>query len=287
MNKLSDITPSIRVAHHYKFFSGEHFSENRIGYCYAFHLFDGGRGKVRVDGKLYSVNKGSLFFIRPEQVHSFYPDPVHPFRSYNIYCELWQDPALATNKHLAWNPADFDSSLLTPVHSCSELDVIPSVMQLQQYPVMQEMFACIVSSHNQAANPYKQQITRSLLHGWLLKLCSDCLSQDAFDPRIQRLMDLIEQNPTINYTDILHQSGIRKTQLHESFKKMSGMSPKSFIQKVIMKQAAAELLESSRSVSDISDLLGFSSIHYFSKRFTSYYGISPTAFRLGHNDRKK
>jgi AraC-like DNA-binding protein len=274
------------VAHHYKFFSGEHFSENRIGYCYAFHLFDGGRGKVRVDGKLYAVNKGTLFFIRPEQVHSFYPDPSQPFRSYNIYCELWREPALATNKHLAWNPGEFDRSLLTPVTACSELNQIPSIVQLQQHPVMQELFSVIVSSHSQTHHPYKQETTRSLLYGWLLKLYSECLRQDAFDPRIQQLMDWVEQDPAVDYTDLLRHSGIRKTQFHEAFKRMSGMAPKSYILKVKMKHAAAELLESSRSISDIADLLGFSSIHYFSKRFTDYYGISPTSFRLGRNNRK-
>ncbi|WP_237763041.1 AraC family transcriptional regulator [Paenibacillus sp. A3] len=39
------------------------------------------------------------------------------------------------------------------------------------------------------------------------------------------------------------------------------------------------LLESRQSVTSISDNLGYDSIHYFSKQFAAYYGISPTAFR--------
>jgi AraC family transcriptional activator of mtrCDE len=278
---LSALTPSIRVAHHYKFQSGEHFSENRIGYCYAFHLFTSGKGKVQVENRLYPVTKGSLLFLRPEQVHSFYPDPLQPYTSYNIYAELWTQPSLNTNIHLAWSPEEFDSRLLTPVLSCVELDHLPNVIALQQHPLLQDWFARLVHVHQKPDQPYADQIARSLLYVWILELYNASRKDVQYDPRIQHILSQIEVNPSLSYSDLLEQSGIRKTQFHDLFKSITGQSPKNYLLQIQMKHAAVELSETSRSVSQISEALGFSSIHYFSRRFTSYYGISPTAYRHG------
>lgn len=283
MKTLSNITPSIRVAHHYRFWSGEHFSENRIGYCYAFHLFDKGKGKVRVGDSLYSVSKGMLLVVRPEELHSFYPDPSQPFSSYNMYCEIWKSPAQATHLHIAWSQAEYQADLVTPVWSCPELDRLPSVIPLQQHSLLQDLFSHMVKLHqiDQHKDGYSYSIVQSYLLGWITELCRSVYNTHHSDTRIQRIMERIEREPSLSYSELLEQSGMQKTQFHEVFKRTAGISPKAYILKMLMKQAAAELLESSRSVSEISDSLGFSSIHYFSKRFTEYYGISPTAFRQG------
>ena len=62
---------------------------------------------------------------------------------------------------------------------------------------------------------------------------------------------------------------------------MTGMPPYAYWTKRQMERAAASLLESDKSVTDIADWLGYTSIHHFSKQFAAYYGVSPSAYR-GH-----
>ncbi len=65
------------------------------------------------------------------------------------------------------------------------------------------------------------------------------------------------------------------------FKETVGMSPKQYHSSLRM-TLAAETLKNDRndkSISEIADILGFSSVHYFSRKFKEHFGTSPTRFR--------
>lgn len=46
-----------------------------------------------------------------------------------------------------------------------------------------------------------------------------------------------------------------------------------------MKEAKKLLRESNYNVTQISELLGYASIHHFSRMFKRAYGVSPTAYQ--------
>ncbi|MBW7453554.1 AraC family transcriptional regulator [Paenibacillus sepulcri] len=281
MKKLEQITPSIRIAHHYRF-SENRFSEmNRVGYCYALHLFDSGRGKVQIDGTMHNAAKGTLIFLRPDQPHSFFPDPVNPFSSFNIYYEPWRRPALNTSMHLVRDKSEYDKAMLTPVMDCPELEHMPNVLQLENQPAVFEMMALIVESHQNTGEPYAEAMENSLLYALLLQLFMWRAHQAAYDSRIQRIKERLDMDSSLNYLDLMEQEGLKKSQFHRLFLEVTGLPPRAYCLRNQMKQAVTELLESRKSISEIADSLGFPSIHYFSKRFKSYYGVSPKAYREG------
>ncbi len=281
MSTLREIQPSIRVANYYRFRRDDKSEEiGRIGYCYAFHLFESGRGRVVIEGHTYSLQKGDLLFIPPNQFHSFYSDPEYLLSSYNFYCELWTDFPMETNQHLSWGAAHLDNALFTAIHSCSELDQLPSVIRLQHHELLGDLLVHIFREW-QKTDLYAGSIVSHLLAGWILKLIQVSQSVMPYDYRIRRIIDQMEQrsDPIGDYDSWLKQSGLKKTQFHELFKKTTGFSPKSYWIKVKMKQAAANLWESNRSITDIAAELGYSSIHYFTNQFSSFYGVSPSEFR--------
>ena len=65
----------------------------------------------------------------------------------------------------------------------------------------------------------------------------------------------------------------------DSFKKVTGMSMKKYHDMLRMRYAFQLLEETELSISEISDRLGFDSIHYFSRRFKERYGFSPSELR--------
>ncbi|MBR2452795.1 MAG: helix-turn-helix domain-containing protein [Clostridia bacterium] len=69
-----------------------------------------------------------------------------------------------------------------------------------------------------------------------------------------------------------------KTQLCKIFRESTAMSPMDYYSSLKVKEAKKLLREKNNSVSQISDMLGFSSIHTFSRSFKKAVGLSPTAY---------
>ena len=67
--------------------------------------------------------------------------------------------------------------------------------------------------------------------------------------------------------------------ISDSFRKTTGMSVKQYHDLIRMRYASQLLEETELSVSEISERLGFDSIHYFSRRYKERYGFSPSAVR--------
>ncbi|UVI28255.1 AraC family transcriptional regulator [Paenibacillus spongiae] len=281
LDQMHLMAPSIRVAHHYRFpLEWNPSQTKRIGYCYALHLVDEGKGSITASGRTYPLKKGDLAFVPPRLLHSFHSNPDHPMGTYNIYCELWSDAPMPTPHHLVWDEADFDKRLLTAQRHGTPLDRLPLIISLQHRSSMMELFTHAVNQHQLKAL-YSTQIAGCLLKGLLLELVQAGSDSLVPDYRMTMIMERIDKEATAGsrYDEWLAGSGLRKTQFHERFKQATGLSPKAYWTKAIMKQAAAALRESNRSVTGIAEDLGYSSIHHFSKQFTSYFGVSPTEFR--------
>ena len=71
---------------------------------------------------------------------------------------------------------------------------------------------------------------------------------------------------------------ISKTQLCKIFRESTGQSPMEYYMELKIKEAKKLLREKNHSVSQISDMLGYSSIHIFSRAFKKAVGFSPTAY---------
>ncbi|RKP57342.1 AraC family transcriptional regulator [Cohnella endophytica] len=281
MQLVSELQPSIRVAHLYDFPKGNNeFESTRIGYCYAFHLIKSGKGKIAVQGRTFHVRKGDLLYFPPRVCHSFYSDPEQPLSSYNIYCELWSPVPIATQQHLVWDAADFNSSFLTEMKEDAAIERLPNYVPLQHHETTVSLFEHIV---NQFQSPHllSDEIVRCLLKAFVLEIIQLSATPLLTDYRIKPIMDLIDQeaNAERHYEAWLELSGLKKTQFHALFKNATGLSPKAYWTRAIMKQAAAALRESNRSITELAYGLGYSSIHHFTKQFTGYYGVAPSVFR--------
>lgn len=278
---LTAMNPAVRTAHHYRFPYEKNGSESfRLGYCYAFHLVTGGKGAVTLPSGTFPIAKGDLLYFPPKLQHSFQSDAAHALSTYNIYCDLWETRPDAGQKHLVWKEADFDPHILTAMEPNADLDNLPNLLHFQHQSAITDLFALVVEQHQNSA-PYSGAIAKSLLQALVLKIVQLHTYTPFIDFRIKPLLDNIQKKAYMgsSYESWLEQSKLKKTQFHQLFKQATGMSPKAYWTSVIMKQAAAALKESARSVTDIAEDLGYSSIHHFSKQFTLYYGISPSEYR--------
>lgn len=72
--------------------------------------------------------------------------------------------------------------------------------------------------------------------------------------------------------------GISYSQFLKIFEKQLSTTPKNYIIKLKMSYAC-ELLETDKSITEISEIVGFTDVYFFSKQFKKHMNISPTGYR--------
>jgi len=103
---------------------------------------------------------------------------------------------------------------------------------------------------------------------------------------ICKLMRFIDDkyNSIINLDDLARIAGVNKTTLIYIFKQLYGITPMRYVSLRRMARAKELLCLTDKSISEISNEVGYQSIHYFSKAFKDKEGCSPFEYRMYQKD---
>ena len=93
---------------------------------------------------------------------------------------------------------------------------------------------------------------------------------------VNYMLDHISGNITID--EIVRYSGSNKTTIAKVFRNNFDMSIMEYFIHMKINTAKKYLREDNYNISQISDLLGYSGIHYFSRQFKNVTGMSPTEY---------
>jgi signal transduction histidine kinase/DNA-binding response OmpR family regulator len=86
-------------------------------------------------------------------------------------------------------------------------------------------------------------------------------------------------NPDFSVNDITVEMGISRVQIYRKIKALIGMSVNDYIISVRLKKAQHLLLNTSKSITEISSEVGFASATYFSTTFKAKFNVSPKDFK--------
>lgn len=78
--------------------------------------------------------------------------------------------------------------------------------------------------------------------------------------------------------EICHKFFISRSSLQSLFKAHLHTSPKNYLINIKLQKSKELIQENRHTISEIAYLLGFSSIHYFSRLFKKYYNMSPSEY---------
>ena len=105
------------------------------------------------------------------------------------------------------------------------------------------------------------------------------LSNELNDKFVKRALKVVKDNMSnrdFNKESFAYEMNVSSSLLYKKIKSLTGQSPTDFI-RVIRLTHAYELLKSqNHTVTEVSELCGFSSIGYFSTVFRKYYGKAPS-----------
>lgn len=201
---------------------------------------------------------------------------------------------------ILYAPGQHHTQSNTSAHSCSYLTILFDMELPDDFLVTNRVYHAHRDIHN-ALNNFIKVSSNEMLYDNELMLCYlkemiikilqyDFLSsspvasspmQQKFESEILNeiilyINDNIYEQLTIE--EICHKFSISRSSLQTLFKNNLNIAPKQYISNLKLSKSKLLIKESIYTISEISNRLGFTSIHYFSRRFKQEYGITPTDY---------
>lgn len=106
------------------------------------------------------------------------------------------------------------------------------------------------------------------------------IDSESFDPKTHEIYNYVKKNfrEKISLDELCFLFGTNKTTLCSSFKKAYGDTVIGFINYLKIKEAKKLMREGNYNLTEISNMLGFSSVHYFSRMFKKRQNVSPSEY---------
>ena len=229
-------------------------------------------GKITVGETKFTAKKNFVYLIKPSTMHSI---------------TRIADMGIIEIKFFV-----FDSEL------CKYLNALPSEFQLCDIAFMKMIFAHLskvgIERRTFCAETVKSALTVFLaeaIREFNEKASSAAQTYQVFfdtpkgaksstDIAILDLKNYIEQNlnKKITLDELAQRVSLNKTYFVKRFKILFGAPPMKYIMDMRIERAKTLLSEGILSVSQISEKLGFNSLHYFSAAFKQREGSSPTSY---------
>jgi AraC family transcriptional regulator of arabinose operon len=114
-------------------------------------------------------------------------------------------------------------------------------------------------------------------------------TSNKLDLRVGEVIHILSHNLSDSHTvkDLAQKVSLSPSRLAHLFKEQVGSSIIETLLKIRLRQAARLLEFTSRQITEIAHDVGFQSPYYFTKQFTTHYGINPTAYRKEIQEGKK
>lgn len=242
--------------------------------CYEIHYVQHGKGILSLNENTYTLDSGKMFLAGPYIKHAQFPDAESPLDEYYVYFNIKKLPSALNKENSEWN-------LLI-----SSLVNNPSWFGNDKYNasiIMSELLNTALKKEmgyqTELKGLFLQFLTRLVKNIFPENLIDHENSTDSNHASIHKILELSFSQFDITLDKLSAELFLSQRQTERIIKNIYG---KSFSQKkkeARMLAASDLLLSSDKSISEISDVLCFSSIGHFSSQFTKYYGKTPSQYR--------
>lgn len=202
---------------------------------------------------------------------------------------------------ILYAPRQFHSQKTTATAPCNSLTIMFDMNLPHPELLMNRVFNCqknlsstlnnFIRTTNSDFKSYSHDLLLCYLNELIIQLLQydEDLEIDAKSVQIQRHFDSELLNEIIIYInsniykpleidEICHQFSISRSSLQTLFKENIQVPPKQYINELKLSKSKILIKEGKYTISEIAMMLGFGSIHYFSRKFKQRYNISPTEY---------
>ncbi len=227
-----------------------------------------GCGNVRVGNKTHTISQGNIFIIPPDINHNLF-SPDSTLTTYELKFSITDEKLAEHMKSVGvrfYNENDEIAHLIKKtVSSSKEMD---SFSKLYAECLISQIIIQFLRIEEGKMEPASEKAPTEIIR---LK----------FDETTEKIKAFIDKNycQKISIQNIADEFFISPSGLYKKFINVYGISPLAYINDLRINKAKILLENSSSSVTEISEALGFSSIHYFSRCFAHKVKMTPSEYR--------
>ena len=227
----------------------------------------GGKGQFQIQDQLYPVNINNLVIINPNVSHTEVSLNAQPLEYIVLGIEGIE---LATSENSNGQFCILDHVESVEISSC--LRNILREMELKN------------TGYEDVCQAYMEILVIRLMRNTALAVPTEpqTISVNRQCAAVRRYIDL-HFKESLTLEQLAQEAHMNKYYLSHAFKREYGVSPINYMISRRIEESKYLLAETDLSMSQISQLLGFSSLSYFSQVFRRTQSISPKEYRQGTN----
>lgn len=278
------LEPSIVVdylvsVHYFEYASDFYFSGEAHDFWELLYV-DKGEIIVTADDVTYTLKKGDIIFHKPMEFHSLWANGL---TAPNLVVASFgcSSPTIKFFENKILRAGDAERDLLAQIVReaqaafSSPLDN-PKMFQLERRPtcpfgaeqLIKISLECILIQFIRRENPSIDVKTTSSI--------KEKGDHDVLDKIVHYLEDNIGKPITLD--DVCRDNFIGRSYLQKIFREKNGGGVMEYFNKLKIEAAKQAIRRGSQNFTEIAQDLGFASIHYFSRRFKTITGMTPTEY---------
>ena len=210
---------------------------------------------------------GSVFVLSPGIRHRWHSEAGNVCENFMFFCD-------------GFTEADSDLGSIFNVKKWPDI-IWHFDLEPEMYAFYLKNFRDLIRHHDCCS----ANIMHGLLYAFCGMICRQAnqiyapLHREGQHPALNKALELINRDyrEPISLEQLSRHCNLGTSRLSELFRCALGMSPVQYINELKIKKASQLLTYSDMNISQISEYLGFSSVHYFSRFFKSHTGKRPSA----------
>lgn len=271
----------IYTIHYFEYRSDFHFAGERHDF-WEFQCVDKGEAEVRTDDGTHYLSRGQVIFHKPNEFHTMTaagksaPNIVVVSFACDSPCMNFFEKRILS---LSDAERNLMGLLIAEARRC-----IASPLDDPYLEKMEKRTDCMFGAQ-QLIRLYLEQILISMIRRLTMPQLSVHMEQLGTHPHsatYNKILFYLEEHiqQYVSIEDICHDNLIGRSQLQKLFREQHNCGVIEFFSRMKIEFAKQLIRENQMNFTQISDFLGYSSIHYFSRQFKKISGMTPSEYAV-------
>lgn len=268
------IKPKLNISEIYSYYYNvkgkDYHFDGEEHYFWELTYVDTGQLRTEIDGKTFELSSQEMILYFPGQYHRQDIVGNNSCSYLTIMFDMNVDAHSEMLKHIKNKVFQCSNELYQLVNNFIR---VSTIMENDELPYARDMMIAYLkeimvhlvhyddvhSEEHKISNPIQVNFENELMNE-----ITNYIHRNIYEP--------------ITIEEICLHFSISRSTLQTLFKKNLNMAPKQYINEEKMTLAQHMILEEKYPITEIAFKLGFSSIHYFSRKFKSRFGLAPSDF---------